>query len=242
MRDRRESRRASIVAVLGLLVLSTGCPKKNKPPPVVRLWLGPENACAELVSGELRCQGRSDHGELGEGPGSGPVAVPGEGPIVSVRFPGRSICVTREARKEECRGEAPSAANPPEKVTPSCSLSSGNVVCRGPSFTPPPALDGLTDVAELAEGTSHACARLSSGTVVCWGKNDVGQLATPSPAYSERPLPVQGLFGVTSLVAAGDGSCAILTDKTVRCWGRNDHGRLSTRHEARLTVPTPIHF
>ncbi len=242
MRDRQPSLSASIVAAIGMLALSSGCPKKNKPPPVVHLWLGTDNACAELVSGELRCQGRNEHGELGGALGSGPVAVPGEGTLVSVRFPGRAICVTREARKEECRGESPSSANPPVQSAPSCSLASGKVACRGPSFAPPPALEGLTDVVELAEGTSHACARLASGTVVCWGKNDVGQLATPSPAYSERPLAIQGLFGVTSLVAAGDGTCAILTDKTVRCWGRNDHGRLSTRHESVLTVPTPIHF
>jgi hypothetical protein len=238
----RRSRPIALVVAVFVLTLATGCPKKNKPPPVTQLWLGPDNACAELVSGELRCQGRNDHGELGGAPGSGPISVQGQGPLHSVRFPGRAICVTREAQKQTCQGEAPSATNPPAVVAPSCALLGGRVSCLGERFSPPPAFEGLTDVAELAEGASHACARLKQGTVVCWGKNDVGQLATPSPSYSQKPLAVQGLFGVTSLVAAGDGTCAILSDKTVRCWGRNDHGRLSTRHDSVLTVPTPVHF
>ena len=35
---------------------------------------------------------------------------------------------------------------------------------------------GLTGVAELSLGEWHACARLTAGTVRCWGSNTSGQL------------------------------------------------------------------
>jgi alpha-tubulin suppressor-like RCC1 family protein len=78
--------------------------------------------------------------------------------------------------------------------------------------------------------------------VVCWGDNAFGQLASPRPASSDVPVPIQGIFGAAQIVAAGDGTCVRHTDKTVRCWGRNDDGRLSPGHGETLNVPAPVHF
>jgi len=45
---------------------------------------------------------------------------------------------------------------------------------------------------ELAFGRHHACARITDGSVRCWGRNDLGQV-DGEPARSERPVRVDGL-------------------------------------------------
>ena len=43
-----------------------GC-KRQKPPAMTRVWLGPFHGCATLKSGELECWGANDVGQLGDG-------------------------------------------------------------------------------------------------------------------------------------------------------------------------------
>ncbi len=228
-------------ATLAMLLVLSGCPKKNKPPPVERLFMGPHVTCAELTSGELRCQGRSADGQLGTGAsGHGPYAVTASGKIVDVHLDETSTCVTEVTAKRSCFGRAEGERERTDAK--GCQLTEGRVTCKGPSWSPPPMLDGLSNVVEIAEGRAHACARLSGGTVVCWGENTNAQLALPPPDRSNVPKPVQGLFGAAQIVAAGDGTCARLTDKSVKCWGSNDDERLSVGHGPVLNVPAPVHF
>ena len=46
--------------------------------------------------------------------------------------------------------------------------------------TIPVTVSGLSDVAEIAAGEFHTCARLTDATVRCWGNNDYGQLGNGS--------------------------------------------------------------
>lgn len=74
--------------------------------------------------------------------------------------------------------------------------------------------------AEVAVGVgNHACARLTNGTVYCWGHNDHGQLGDGSTTDRKSPVQAKGVEGATR-VAAGDGtSCAIASGK-LWCWGQ----------------------
>jgi alpha-tubulin suppressor-like RCC1 family protein len=72
---------------------------------------------------------------------------------------------------------------------------------------PPPAT-------EVAVGRAQACARLSDGTVRCWGKG------------SATPTAVAGAEHAVQL-AVGDGfTCARFDPGTVKCWGKGDKGQL----------------
>lgn len=91
----------------------------------------------------------------------------------------------------------------------------------------PTIIPGLTDVAELAAGIEHTCARLIDGSVRCWGWNangQVGDAAAPGGALAPRLVP--GLSNVAGLAAGSRHTCAHLADGTVRCWGSNDMGQL----------------
>ncbi|MDF2692678.1 MAG: repeat domain protein [Labilithrix sp.] len=93
---------------------------------------------------------------------------------------------------------------------------------------------------ELVAGSGHFCARLSEGTVRCWGADTNGALgAGPAPEPAEGddggtargPVVVSGLADVVQLSAAGTSTCARLSSGTTRCWGGNAQGQLGIRTE-----------
>ncbi|MEM5870918.1 MAG: hypothetical protein QXX04_00945 [Candidatus Aenigmatarchaeota archaeon] len=46
-------------------------------------------------------------------------------------------------------------------------------------------------VKSIAAGYDHTCALLSNGSVMCWGKNNYGQLGDGTYAHRFTPAPVQ---------------------------------------------------
>lgn len=51
----------------------------------------------------------------------------------------------------------------------------------------------LTGVTAVAAGVGHSCARLTDGTVSCWGNNTVGQLGNGGILVSPLPVKVIGI-------------------------------------------------
>jgi alpha-tubulin suppressor-like RCC1 family protein len=106
----------------------------------------------------------------------------------------------------------------------------------GNGITPADEFVGLSHVVDLPSGLLdlsvgdyHACALGSAGEVWCWGDNDQGQLGTPAPAVSSRPLRVAGLpVGVEQVVLGGDSSCALTSSGEAWCWGNGLLGSASS--------------
>lgn len=89
----------------------------------------------------------------------------------------------------------------------------------------------LASVVEIRAGYDHTCARISDGTVWCWGAGTLGQLGNDASTNQSRPVQVQAepsgnLTGVIRLQAGRDTSCAIKFDKTLWCWGGGGGGQL----------------
>ncbi len=83
------------------------------------------------------------------------------------------------------------------------------------------------DATQVSAGTQFTCARLSDGSVRCWGANGEGQLGTGVISTgSNVPVPTVPLPPVTSVHAGGGHACALLADNTISCWGSNNYGQL----------------
>jgi alpha-tubulin suppressor-like RCC1 family protein len=99
----------------------------------------------------------------------------------------------------------------------------------------------LGDLDRLSAGQDHTCA-VTLGRVLCWGRNDTGQLGdgTIAPARA-RPVEVLSLGGVTEVGAGTNFTCALTAKKTVACWGHNDRGQLGDGSQgAPRPTPAPV--
>jgi alpha-tubulin suppressor-like RCC1 family protein len=101
---------------------------------------------------------------------------------------------------------------------------------------------GLTSgVKMIASGYRHTCALLNSGSVMCWGHNNHGQLGDGTKLSRPAPVAVTGLSGaVLALYAGGDedteNTCA-LTTTSLQCWGGNTYGQLGGAARDDLVLP-----
>jgi len=100
-----------------------------------------------------------------------------------------------------------------------------------------PVVKGLTGAVEIAVGSDHACARLSDGSVSCWGHNHHGQLGDGTTKDAKAPVKVKGLAGASGLALGGDHSCAHLSDGGVSCWGAGASGEVGDPAKADHTEP-----
>jgi alpha-tubulin suppressor-like RCC1 family protein len=72
----------------------------------------------------------------------------------------------------------------------------------------------------LAAGSHHTCGLTESGTVLCWGRNDQGQLGDGSQVSRDLPAPTAATDGYVAITAGLDHTCA-RTSAGVYCWGDN---------------------
>ncbi len=101
----------------------------------------------------------------------------------------------------------------------------------------PVPVKGLGGVVEVALGSSHTCARVRDGSVLCWGLGWSGALGQPSLASANTPVAVPGLRDVVQLASGGSHSCALLRNGTVACWGDDGTG---PRADGRRTGPVAV--
>lgn len=103
---------------------------------------------------------------------------------------------------------------------------------------------GLSNVASVVVGGNFTCALRTSGTVVCWGSNDQGQLgnrAVPSgrdlqPMTSVQDTAATTLTAIKAISASVDHACAVTTTGALWCWGSNAFQKLGANEPP--TAPT----
>ncbi len=172
--------------------------------------------CGLTAEGRAWCWGNVGAGGLGGSEGDSvfaSVARPAGG---TLRFAGLSLrtgggCGTLLDATAACWG-----------TNASGQLGDGGTAGRpGPGAVP-----GLANVAEVAAGPGHTCARGTGGQAWCWGANDRGQLGDGAYAPRAVPAAVPGLAGVTGVGVGTAHGCALLGDGSAHCWGGDRHGEL----------------
>lgn len=193
------------------------------------LSVGEYHSCA-VAAGNARCWGLNVFGQLGD-----ETFVDSTVPV-PVMLPAGSVTAISAGVMHTCARAQNTAWCWGSNLSGQLGLgTSGNAVAA------PSIVSGLQNqnVAEVAAGASHSCARLAVG-VVCWGENYYGQLGNDSTVNTSAPVAVVGLGGaVTALAASYYNSCAAVAGR-VRCWGANNYWQLADPDSPGSTVPVDI--
>jgi len=199
---------------------------------VAQVVTGTSHACARLSTGAVRCWGKNLDGQLGNNgttSRSEPVSVWALTNVTSLAAGGRHSCALTAAGAVYCWGD-----NTFGQLGMSASTTELHV---------PGAVPGLSvGVAAITAGEDHTCARMSSGAMQCWGRNNAGQIGDGSSGtHRFGPVAVSGLSsGVLAISAGGYHTCARVTGNALRCWGMNDKGQLGDGSREARNTPTLV--
>jgi alpha-tubulin suppressor-like RCC1 family protein len=164
---------------------------------------GEYHACALLAGGTVDCWGNNYDGELGNGTtasSSTPVAVQGITTATQITASYFDTCALLAGGSVKCWGYnfdgelGDGTAAGPE----TCGT------LDDPCSSTPVAVSGIATASQISAGGIHACARLTSGALQCWGGNYDGELGDGTAGYSLLPvlgrtavaIPVSGVVSV----------------------------------------------
>lgn len=235
---------------------------------VVDIAAGDLHTCALLDDTTVRCWGRNQSGDLGDGTEEARMAPTAVIASADDRTPLSGVTAI------SLSGDGATGFNGINGGAHSCALlADGRVMCWGDNSsgqvdtptafasglgvaTAPVEVTGLSGPATaVAVGGADTCALLADGTVECWGFAwDWGRVAfcledPTCPIGDEPPGPravggIDGpLAGVAAISAGAGHMCGVLVDGTVRCWAGLDAGAVEVPGlggiAAAAATPTP---
>jgi alpha-tubulin suppressor-like RCC1 family protein len=185
--------------------------------PASGIAAGAHHTCAWFPDGHVRCWGRNDSGQLGDGTTSAqgvdpPVVVTNLFDIESVHLGGHSSFALDDDNKVLAWGDNSSGQ-----------LGLGHSL---PQITPEDvwSAHGATTI---AVGDSAVCVVMGDTTVKCWGDNSDGLLGTTDSATTvTTPSLLPNLTNVADVAVGSAHRCVLFNDQTVACWGANVVGQL----------------
>ena len=203
--------------------------------------LGKYQKCAVLTSGQVKCWGYGENGELGNGTSSSsstPVSVSLDASDVVtslVSSSGSSVCALLSTGAVKCWGYGGYGQ-----------LGTNNT---NSSYKPISVQLGASDVATAIVAAGNRsdtyCALLSSGAVKCWGYNNYGQAGSDSAGYVNCTPTTVGLSSgdvATSIVGGTSSFCVTLSAGGAKCWGYGYYGALGNGLSSNSTTPVSVIF
>ncbi|MDI3290533.1 hypothetical protein [Polyangium sp. 15x6] len=171
--------------------LGNGSPSANQDEPVevsgiddaVKMVRGQNHGCALLSSGDVKCWGANNYGQLGLGSGSASFVYSAElvssiSDIVDIGAGGNHTCAIRSDNAVFCWG-----------LNDSRQLGDGTTTNR----SAPTEITDAAGAIKIDGGQVSTCALFEEG-VKCWGSDTLGQLGNGAPASGSSSTPVDVVF------------------------------------------------
>jgi len=94
---------------------------------------------------------------------------------------------------------------------------------------------------QLELGADLSCALTTSSIVMCWGRDDVGQLGRGTVDTISHPVPehVQLPLRVKQVTVGRDHACALSNEGAAYCWGSNAWGQIGAATTKRCLGDSP---
>ena len=188
-----------------------------------QVCLGKEHGCVRLAGGTVMCWGVGDRGQLGRGRTAknetlGPAPVPGLAGVEQVVASDYATCARTTGGLVRCWGSNQDGE-----------LGEGVFSREGPksAIGHPVAVRLTLPAVDVQGGGSSFCARLSDGSIACWGSNEFGQiLSKDEKRGGKAPSAVVGVKSGVQIAVAGQHACVRVTGGRVLCWGSNVDGQM----------------
>ena len=227
---------------------------------------GESHICAVMDDGKVKCWGRNDYGQTG----NGYTRQSNTGNPYEVHFlhgtiyPGGGPGVTDDNYVIKASDSTPltDIVQVSAGISSTCAIdNSTNAWCWGANaqgqsgfgdvkstgdFAAPKARqvrDGsanpISGFRSVAVGELFACALKNDGTVWCWGDNSEGQLGNGGVADSSTPIQVAGITSATAIAAGARHACVVAAG-AVKCWGQGADGRLGSSRASGGLAPVDV--
>lgn len=191
---------------------------------------GYQFTCALTSADAVKCWGRDDAGQLGDGGSNLEKYIPTQvvgltSGVLSISSGYNYACAVISGGTVRCWGDNNYAQ-----------LGSGTVDAQTPRE-----VTGLSGVKNVYAGKMNTCALMTTGSVKCWGYNNIGQLGNGiTTASASPPVDVVNLTNVTEVSVGGNHSCALTSTGEVKCWGGNYYGQLGDGTTTNSNVPLTV--
>jgi len=196
----------------------------------VQVAVGNAHSCALLRTGQVRCWGQNNAGQVGDGQTTNrgfPASVNAPTDIVQVVAGFGHTCALRNNGGVVCWGAGAQG-------------QIGNGTMTGINNMGLP-VSGITDAIALSAGSNHTCAVRLNGRVLCWGNNASGQVGNGmAGAPVAMPIEVAGIVDAVGVAAAGLHTCVVRKTGGVRCWGSNTAGQLGDNTMVNRLSPVDV--
>ncbi|TLX17071.1 putative Ig domain-containing protein [Rhizobium sp. MHM7A] len=192
---------------------------------VAQIGIGGQHACAMLTTGEVKCWGANNQGQLGTGNTTTaltPTTVPGlESGVATLKVGRMHTCVQKVNGEVWCWGQGYANGTASSTVLSPDKLS-------------------LTNTQKLVTGVGNGCAINNTGMLYCWGSGVYNKLQSDN-SYSYPSPRWMSLSGYSNSDAAiGMGHICALRRGVVSCWGLRESGQLGNGIYSRYTYQPQV--
>ncbi|MFN3199957.1 MAG: thrombospondin type 3 repeat-containing protein [Bradymonadia bacterium] len=211
---------------------------------VAEIGAGHHHTCALLNNGGVKCWGRNDFGQLGQGNTStrgDSISEMGDNlayvdlgtgrTAVDIEVGGHHACATLDNGRTKCWGR-----NNHGQLGVLSTDNRGDAANEMGDLLPEVNLLYTRNVIQSVSGINHSCAVFADGQIQCWGYNGYGQLGQEDTqargdvtgGMGDDTPPILLGQAATQVSVGTYHACAVLADGSAKCWGYNGYGNLGT--------------